>query len=140
MYNDYESLVKLYHQKEHFLFLGRGLNYPVALIDRDMPVICLVPQDNVYEKMISQVEQVHNRNGIVISLINEGDEAVANKSNHVLRIPRAHPLLTPIIAVMPLQFLAYHTAVRRGADVDQPRNLAKSVTVEQKRLVLSSKD
>ncbi len=157
--NDYEALAELYHQKEHFLFLGRGLNYPIALegalklkeisyihaegypagemkhgpialIDRDMPVVCLVPKDNVYEKMISQVEQVRSRNGIVIALVNEGDEGVAKKSNHVLSIPRAHPLLTPVIAVITLQLLAYYMAVRRGADVDQPRNLAKSVTVE----------
>jgi glucosamine--fructose-6-phosphate aminotransferase (isomerizing) len=80
--------------------------------------------------MISQVEQVRSRDGIVIALINEGDEQVAKKSNHLLRIPKTHPLLTPIISVIPLQLLAYHMAVRRGADVDQPRNLAKSVTVE----------
>jgi glucosamine--fructose-6-phosphate aminotransferase (isomerizing) len=158
-YNDYEELAHLYHKREHFLFLGRGLNYPIAmegalklkeisyihaegypagemkhgpiaLIDENVPVVCLVPQDNVYEKMISQVEQVRSRDGIVIALINEGDEQVAKKSNHLLRIPKTHPLLTPIISVIPLQLLAYHMAVRRGADVDQPRNLAKSVTVE----------
>ncbi|RMF02948.1 MAG: glutamine--fructose-6-phosphate transaminase (isomerizing) [Chloroflexi bacterium] len=158
-YNDYDSLARLYHQKEHFLFLGRGLNYPIALegalklkeisyihaegypagemkhgpialIDENMPVVSIVTQDHVYDKMISQIEQVRARNGIVISLINEGDDEVARKSDHVLTIPRAHPLLTPIISVIPLQLLAYHTAVWRGADVDQPRNLAKSVTVE----------
>jgi len=158
-YNDYEKLTDLYHKKEHFLFLGRGLNYPIALegalklkeisyihaegypagemkhgpialIDTDMPVVCLAPQDYVYDKMVSQIEQVNARGGIVISLINEGDEDVANKSNAVLNIPKANPLLTPIISVIPLQLLAYHIAVRRGADVDQPRNLAKSVTVE----------
>ncbi len=158
-YNDYAKLAKLYHNKEHFLFLGRGLNYPVALegalklkeisyihaegypagemkhgpialIDDEMPVVCIVTQDHVYDKMISQIEQVRARKGIVISLINEGDEAVAQKSDHILTIPRVHPLLTPIISVIPLQLLAYHFAVWRGADVDQPRNLAKSVTVE----------
>jgi glucosamine--fructose-6-phosphate aminotransferase (isomerizing) len=158
-YNDYDILANLYHKHEHFLFLGRGLNYPIALegalklkeisyihaegypagemkhgpialIDDRMPVICIVTQDHVYDKMISQIEQVRARNGIVISLLNEGDEEVARKSDHVLTIPKAHPLLTPILSVIPLQLLAYHTAVWRGADVDQPRNLAKSVTVE----------
>ncbi len=158
-YNNYHTLANLYHKQEHFLFLGRGLNYPIALegalklkeisyihaegypagemkhgpialIDDKMPVVCIVTQDHVYDKMISQIEQVRARNGIVISLLNEGDEEVAQKSDHVLTIPKAHPLLTPILSVIPLQLLAYHTAVWRGADVDQPRNLAKSVTVE----------
>ncbi len=158
-YNDYEKLANLYHKQEHFLFLGRGLNYPIALegalklkeisyihaegypagemkhgpialIDDNMPVVCIVTQDHVYDKMISQIEQVRARKGIVISLINEGDDEVAQKSDHILQIPKAHPLLTPILSVIPLQLLAYHTAIWRGADVDQPRNLAKSVTVE----------
>jgi glucosamine--fructose-6-phosphate aminotransferase (isomerizing) len=158
-YNDYETLANLYHKQGNYLFLGRGLNYPIALegalklkeisyihaegypagemkhgpialIDDNMPVVCIVTQDHVYDKMISQIEQVRARNGIIISLINEGDEEVAKKSDHILTIPKAHPLLTPIISVIPLQLLAYHTAVWRGADVDQPRNLAKSVTVE----------
>src|SRR6185436_930688 len=109
-----------YHKQEHFLFLGRGLNYPIALegalklkeisyihaegypagemkhgpialIDDNMPVVCIATQDHVYDKMISQIEQVRTRNGIVISLINEGDEEVAMKSHHVLTIPKAHP-------------------------------------------------
>jgi len=158
-YNNYERLVSLYHRHEHFLYLGRGLNYPIALegalklkeisyihaegypagemkhgpialIDENMPVVSIVTQDHVYDKMISQIEQVRARKGIVISLLNEGDTVVAAKSDHVLTIPPAHPLLTPILAVLPLQLLAYHMAVWRGADVDQPRNLAKSVTVE----------
>ncbi len=158
-YNDYEELANLYHKKEHFLFLGRGLNYPIAmegalklkeisyihaegypagemkhgpiaLIDENMPVVCLAPQDDVYDKMISQIEQVRSRGGIVISVINENDKAVADKSDFVLTIPNVHPLFTPIISVIPMQLLAYNIAVRRGADVDQPRNLAKSVTVE----------
>jgi glucosamine--fructose-6-phosphate aminotransferase (isomerizing) len=158
-YNDYEQIARLYHNREHFLFLGRGLNYPIALegalklkeisyihaegypagemkhgpialIDENMPVVSIVTQDHVYEKMISQIEQVRARNGIVISLINDGDSEVAQKSDHILSIPKTHPLLTPIISVIPLQLLAYHMAVWRGADVDQPRNLAKSVTVE----------
>ncbi len=158
-YNNYEELARLFHNKEHFLFLGRGLNYPVALegalklkeisyihaegypagemkhgpialIDEDMPVVSIVTQDHVYDKMISQIEQVRARNGIVISLLNEGDSEVAKKSDYVLTIPKTHPLVTPIISVIPLQLLAYHMAIWRGADVDQPRNLAKSVTVE----------
>ncbi len=158
-YNDYEHLANLYHKQSDYLFLGRGLNYPIALegalklkeisyihaegypagemkhgpialIDDNMPVVCIATQDHVYDKMISQIEQVRARNGIVISVINNGDGAVAEKSTHVLTIPSTHPLLTPIISVIPLQLLSYHTAVWRGADVDQPRNLAKSVTVE----------
>jgi len=158
-YNDYHTLAKLYQHCEHFLFLGRGLNYPIALegalklkeisyihaegypagemkhgpialIDDNMPVVCIATQDHVYDKMISQIEQVRARKGIVIALINEGDDEVAAKADHVLKIPAAHPLLTPILSVIPLQLLAYHTAIWRGADVDQPRNLAKSVTVE----------
>jgi len=158
-YNDYKTLANVYHNYEHFLFLGRGLNYPIAmegalklkeisyihaegyaagemkhgpiaLIDEQMPVLCIATQDQVYDKMMSQIEQVRARNGLIISLINEGDEAVAQKSSHVLRIPAMHPFITPMVAVIPLQLLAYHIAVWRGADVDQPRNLAKSVTVE----------
>jgi len=158
-YNDYEKIADLYHKKEHFLFLGRGINYPIALegalklkeisyihaegypagemkhgpialIDDTMPVVCLAPQDSVYEKMVSQIEQVHARRGIVISLITEGDEEIAQKSDFVLIIPKTHQLLTPVISVIPMQLLAYHMAILRGADVDQPRNLAKSVTVE----------
>ncbi|MBN1221222.1 MAG: glutamine--fructose-6-phosphate transaminase (isomerizing) [Anaerolineae bacterium] len=157
--NDYQKLAELYYQQTDYLFLGRGFNFPIALegalklkeisyihaegypagemkhgpialIDDRMPVVCIATQDHVRDKMISQIEQVRARDGIVISVINEGDEEVTQKSNHVLAIPRVHPLLTPILAVIPLQLLAYHTAVRRGADVDQPRNLAKSVTVE----------
>ncbi len=95
-----------------------------------MPVVTIAVQDNVYDKMLSQIEQVKARGGIVIALANEGDEAIWEKADHVLTIPRSHPLVTPILAVLPLQLLAYHLAVRRGCDVDQPRNLAKSVTVE----------
>ena len=95
-----------------------------------MPVVTIAVQDNVYDKMLSQIEQVKARGGIVIALCNEGDQAIRDKADHVLTIPRSHPLVTPILAVLPLQLLAYQLAVRRGCDVDQPRNLAKSVTVE----------
>jgi glucosamine--fructose-6-phosphate aminotransferase (isomerizing) len=93
-------------------------------------VVTIAVRDNVYDKMISQIEQVKARDGIVIALANEGDKVIQEKADHVLTIPPAHPLITPILAVLPLQLLAYHLAVRRGCDVDQPRNLAKSVTVE----------
>ncbi len=158
-YNDYETLVHEFYDRDHFLYLGRGINYPIALegalklkeisyihaegypagemkhgpialIDERMPVVTIAVQDNVYDKMISQIEQVKARDGIVIALANEGDAVIREKADYVLTIPPAHPLITPILAVLPLQLLAYHLAVRRGCDVDQPRNLAKSVTVE----------
>jgi glucosamine--fructose-6-phosphate aminotransferase (isomerizing) len=87
-------------------------------------------QDHVYDKMLSQVEHARARGGIVISLVTEGDTLVADKSDHTIVVPQVPEFLSPIVNVLPLQLLAYHIAVRRGADVDQPRNLAKSVTVE----------
>ncbi len=155
----YEDLANRFHDREHFLYLGRGINYPIALegalklkeisyihaegypagemkhgpialIDERMPVVTIAVQDNVYDKMLSQVEQVKARGGTVIAVATEGDETIQNKADCVLYIPRASALLTPVLAVLPLQMLAYHLAVRRGCDVDQPRNLAKSVTVE----------
>ncbi|PWH16962.1 MAG: glutamine--fructose-6-phosphate transaminase (isomerizing) [Ardenticatenia bacterium] len=158
-YNDYQTLAEEFHRCEHFLYLGRGINYPIALegalklkeisyihaegypagemkhgpialIDRNMPVVTIAVHDNVYDKMISQIEQVKARGGIVVAVCHTEDEAVQAKADYVLRIPYTDPLLIPILAVLPLQLLAYHLAVRRGCDVDQPRNLAKSVTVE----------
>ena len=157
--NDYDDLAREFFTREHFLYLGRGINYPVALegalklkeisyihaegypagemkhgpialLDERMPALAIVLRDGVYDKMISQIEQVKARDGVVIALATKGDEAIREKADHVLYIPPASPLLTPILAVIPLQLFAYHMAVRRGADVDQPRNLAKSVTVE----------
>ena len=87
-------------------------------------------RDHVYDKMISNIEQVIARPGTVIAVASEGDDAIAEKAQHVLYVPAAPPLLTPVLTVIPLQLLAYHVADRRGCDVDQPRNLAKSVTVE----------
>jgi glucosamine--fructose-6-phosphate aminotransferase (isomerizing) len=142
-----------------FLYLGRGLQYPIALegalklkeisyihaegypagemkhgpialIDQAMPVVAIAVQDRVYDKMVSNIEQVKARDGIVIALATEGDTALAEKADHVIYLPPCQPLLTPILTVIPLQLLAYHIAIRRGCDVDQPRNLAKSVTVE----------
>jgi len=109
---------------------GEMKHGPIALIDDRMPVVAIVLQDAVYEKMISQIEQVKARNGTVIALTNTGDARVAALADHVLTVPKTHPLVSPVLAVLPLQQLAYHMAVRRGNDVDQPRNLAKSVTVE----------
>ena len=95
-----------------------------------MPTVAIAPQDSVYDKMISQVEQVKARHGVVLAVAHGDDEYIRSKVDYVLPIPRSHELLLPILSVIPLQVFAYETAVRRGADVDQPRNLAKSVTVE----------
>ena len=103
---------------------------PIALIDARMPVVTLSVRDSAYDKMVSQVEQVKARGGIVIAVATEGDEAIRRKADHVLYVPQTSPLLTPVLTVLPMQLLAYYTAARRGCDVDQPRNLAKSVTVE----------
>ena len=155
----YKYMAERFHRCHNFLFLGRGINYPIALegalklkeisyihaegypagemkhgpialIDEEMPTVVVAPRDSVYEKMISQVEQVKARNGQVIAVAHEDDEYIHEKADHVLPIPVTHELLTPVLAVLPLQLLAYEIAVRRGCDVDQPRNLAKSVTVE----------
>ncbi|HRE47937.1 MAG TPA: glutamine--fructose-6-phosphate transaminase (isomerizing) [Aggregatilineales bacterium] len=149
---------KLFHYTD-FLYLGRGINYPIALegalklkeisyihaegypagemkhgpialIDEDMPVLAIALKDAVYEKMISQIEQAKARRGVVIAIATEGDQFIATKADHVLYVPEVSPLLSPLLSVIPLQLLAYYIAVERGCDVDQPRNLAKSVTVE----------
>jgi glucosamine--fructose-6-phosphate aminotransferase (isomerizing) len=103
---------------------------PIALIDEEMPVVAIAPHDHVFEKMLSNIEEVKARSGIVIALTDEGDGEISEKADSVLTVPRCHPLLTPMLMVLPLQLLAYHIALLRGCDVDQPRNLAKSVTVE----------
>jgi len=155
----YQALAERFHRAGNFLFLGRGINYPIALegalklkeisyihaegypagemkhgpialIDESMPVLAIVTKDALYDKMISQVQQARARGGVVIALATEGDEAIRDETDHVIYVPAAPPLLAPIVNVVPLQLLSYHIAVRRGADVDQPRNLAKSVTVE----------
>jgi glucosamine--fructose-6-phosphate aminotransferase (isomerizing) len=155
----YLDLAERFHGYRNFLFLGRGINYPIALegalklkeisyihaegypagemkhgpialIDREMPVVVIAVQDSVYDKMISQVEQVKARSGIVIAIATEGDDFIGTKADHVIYVPAAPAFLSPALTVLPLQRLAYEIAVWRGADVDQPRNLAKSVTVE----------
>jgi glucosamine--fructose-6-phosphate aminotransferase (isomerizing) len=156
---EYQALADQLHQHENFLYLGRGANYPIALegalklkeisyihaegypagemkhgpialIDETMPVLAIATRDHVYDKMLSQVEQAKARGGIVIALATEGDTVIADKADHVIYVPPTPEFLSPMVNVLPLQLLAYHIAVRRGADVDQPRNLAKSVTVE----------
>jgi glucosamine--fructose-6-phosphate aminotransferase (isomerizing) len=153
------ELAKAFHLHRDFLFLGRGVNYPIALegalklkeisyihaegypagemkhgpialIDEDMPVVALAPTDGVYEKMLSNIEEVKARSGIVLAVTDEDDTDVAAKADFVLTVPKTHELLSPLLTVLPLQLLAYHIALLRGCDVDQPRNLAKSVTVE----------
>jgi glucosamine--fructose-6-phosphate aminotransferase (isomerizing) len=157
-----EVLERLSHQfynKNHFLYLGRGINYPVALegalklkeisyihaegypagemkhgpialIDAEMPVVVLAPQDRTHEKILANIEEVKTRDGIVIAFGQEGDEDLRKNVDHLFPIPRISHLLTPILFALPLQLFAYYMAVRKGCDVDQPRNLAKSVTVE----------
>ena len=155
----YRQLAERFHRYHNFLYLGRGINYPIAregafklkeisyihaegypagemkhgpiaLIDATMPTVVVAPRDSVYDKMLSQVEQVKARGGLVLAVAHADDAVMRAKADFVMPIPQASELLTPILAVMPLQIFAYEMAVRRGADVDQPRNLAKSVTVE----------
>ena len=153
------TLAEKLYQYRDFLYLGRGINYPIALegalklkeisyihaegypagemkhgpialIDQNMPVLAIALKDPLYDKMISQIEQAKARGGIVIALATAGDRFIASKADYVIYVPETPALLSPVTAVLPLQLLAYHIAVLRGADVDQPRNLAKSVTVE----------
>jgi len=155
----YEKLAQKYSKHEDFLYLGRGLNYPLAmegalklkeisyihaegypagemkhgpisLIDGDMPIIALAPQDHLYEKMLSNVNEAKARGGKVLAVVTEGNKIMADKVDDVMYLPKTLPDLYPILMAVPMQLLAYHIAIARGADVDQPRNLAKSVTVE----------
>jgi glutamine---fructose-6-phosphate transaminase (isomerizing) len=155
----YDELANKFHDRKHFLYLGRGMNYPIALegalklkevsyihaegypagemkhgpialIDETMPVVCIAVKDSVYDKMISQVEQVRARGGTVIAVATQGDTFIRSKADYVIEIPPAAEMLIPVLTTIPLQRLSYHMAVRLGCDVDQPRNLAKSVTVE----------
>ena len=107
---------------------------PIALIDEQMPVVTIAPHDHVFEKMIGNIQEAKARGGSVIALTTAGhdglEELLDPVKDFLITVPDSHPLLTPVLMVVPLQLLAYHIAVRRGCDVDQPRNLAKSVTVE----------
>ncbi len=153
------EIARKYLTARDFLYLGRGINYPIALegalklkeisyihaegypagelkhgpialIDREMPVVVLATQNDVYEKVVSNIEQVRAREGKVIALVSQSDREIIQKVDDILFIPETHPLLTPILLTIPLQLLAYYMADLKGTDVDQPRNLAKSVTVE----------
>ena len=153
------AIATRYHAKNNFLYLGRGINYPIALegalklkeisyihaegyaagemkhgpialIDKDMPVVVLAPRDRLYEKTVSNLMEVKARSAPVIAFVTEGDRELGKQADAVFTVPDVHPLLTPVLFTVPLQLLAYHIAVLRGTDVDQPRNLAKSVTVE----------
>ncbi len=144
---------------KYFMFLGRGVNYPtalegalklkeisyihaigyaagemkhgpLALVDKDLPVVFINPYTSVYEKSINNLEEVKARGGVILSVITEGDEKMKALSDYTFEIPRVNELFTPIVSIIPLQLFAYHVAVGRGCDVDKPRNLAKSVTVE----------
>jgi glucosamine--fructose-6-phosphate aminotransferase (isomerizing) len=112
------------------LAAGELKHGPIALVDSELPLICVVPRDPWREKLLSQMQQVRARQGRMVVVATDGDTDVARIAEHAMWVPQVHPLLTPIVSVLPLQLLAYHSAVLRGRDVDQPRNLAKSVTVE----------
>jgi glucosamine--fructose-6-phosphate aminotransferase (isomerizing) len=109
---------------------GEMKHGPIALIDSDLPVVVIAPRDPWYEKMFNQIEQAKARGGRVIAVATEGDEQIKAQADQVLYVPETPWMLSPITTVIPLQLLAYHIAAQRGLDVDQPRNLAKSVTVE----------
>jgi len=148
-----------YYQCSNFLFLGRGFNYPtalegalklkevsyihaegyaagemkhgpIALIDDNLPVVCIVPKDSVYEKMLNNIREIKARRGKVVAIATEGDEKIKGYVDHVIFIPKIKEEFSPLLTVIPLQLLAYYIAIKRGCNVDQPRNLAKSVTVE----------
>jgi len=109
---------------------GEMKHGPIALIDNNLPVVVVAPHDEYYEKILSNIREVKARQGNVITIVTEGDKSLKELSDDIIQIPRSHPVVTPLLAVIPLQLLAYHIAVLRGCNVDQPRNLAKSVTVE----------
>ncbi len=109
---------------------GEMKHGPIALIDENMPVVVLAGKNGVYEKILANIEEVKARGGIVIAITTEGDPEIVKRVDHAISVPATNQLLMPILMSIPLQLLAYHIAVLRGADVDQPRNLAKSVTVE----------
>ena len=103
---------------------------PISLIDESMPVVAIIPKDALYEKMLNTVNEAKSRGAIVIAIASESDDEIEQKVDHVIRVPDVSDSLSPIVNSVPLQLISYYFAVRRGCDVDQPRNLAKSVTVE----------
>jgi glutamine---fructose-6-phosphate transaminase (isomerizing) len=158
--SDYiKGIAEIYKDNKNFLYLGRGLHFPVALegalklkeisyihaegypaaemkhgpialIDENMPVVFIAPRDIIYDKIISNMEEVKARGGRIIVIASQGDTSIRRYSDHVIYVPEVKKIFSPLLTVVPLQLLAYHIAVLRGCDVDQPRNLAKSVTVE----------
>ena len=158
--NEYiEELSSKFKDAQNFLYLGRGYNFPVALegalklkeisyihaegypaaemkhgpialIDENMPIVVIATKKGHYEKVLSNIQEVKARNGVVIAVVTKGDIAVKEIADYIIEIPEVAEPLTPILANIPLQLLSYHIAVMRGCNVDQPRNLAKSVTVE----------
>jgi glucosamine--fructose-6-phosphate aminotransferase (isomerizing) len=157
--SQYKALAPIFGRRSDFLFLGRGINFPLAmegalklkelsyihaegypaaemkhgpisLIDDDMPVVALMPRDDLYEKMLSNINEVKARGGTVIAIATEGYTDIEDSADEVIYIPEASSMVSPVLMAVPMQLLAYHIALWRGCDVDQPRNLAKSVTVE----------
>jgi len=154
-----KTLAEKFKDARNFLYLGRGYGFPVALegalklkeisyihaegypaaemkhgpialIDEEMPVVVIATKNSSYEKVVSNIQEVKARKGIIIAVVTEGDEEVRKIADYVIEIPETDELLVPLVSVIPLQLLSYHIAVMRGCNVDQPRNLAKSVTVE----------
>jgi glucosamine--fructose-6-phosphate aminotransferase (isomerizing) len=157
--DEIKELAEAYGDARNFLYLGRGYQFPVALegalklkevsyihaegypaaemkhgpialIDDDMPVVVLAPRDPVYQKVVSNIEEMKARHARLIAVVSDDAPELKGKVDHLIRVPQTIPALLPVLTTVPLQLLAYHMAVLRGADVDQPRNLAKSVTVE----------
>ncbi|XZF13760.1 glutamine--fructose-6-phosphate transaminase (isomerizing) [Chitinophagaceae bacterium MMS25-I14] len=153
------EIAEIYKDATNFLYLGRGYNFPVAmegalklkeisyihaegypaaemkhgpiaLIDEEMPVVFLATNQSAYEKIVSNIQEVKARKGKVIAIVNKGDTQIKGMADHVIEVPETEEVLSPLITIVPLQLLAYHIAILRGCNVDQPRNLAKSVTVE----------
>jgi glucosamine--fructose-6-phosphate aminotransferase (isomerizing) len=154
-----QEIAKIYKDAKNFLYLGRGVNFPVALegalklkeisyihaegypaaemkhgpialIDEEMPVVFLATNQSAYEKIVSNIQEVKARKGKVIAVVNEGDTHIRSLADHIIEVPATEEVLSPLITIVPLQLLSYHIAILRGCNVDQPRNLAKSVTVE----------
>ncbi len=154
-----KEIAAKYKDANNFLYLGRGYSFPVALegalklkeisyihaegypaaemkhgpialIDKKMPVVFIAPKDDSYDKIVSNIQEVKSRGGIVIAVVNEGDKTIKGMADHVIEVPETNLALMPLLTVIPLQLLSYHIAIMRGCNVDQPRNLAKSVTVE----------
>ncbi len=152
-------IARKYKDARDFLFLGRGYNFPIALegalklkeisyihaegypaaemkhgpialVDENLPVVFVATKDTYYEKVVSNIQEIKARKGKVIAVITEGDQVIPGMADDVIFIPEADELVAPLISVIPLQLLSYHIGVLKGCDVDKPRNLAKSVTVE----------